>query len=57
MVTSITKGGTQKLPPKLKIVVTYRYDHSLKNSFSKKLSRFLKELMKATYALQISMKN
>jgi hypothetical protein len=27
MATSVTKGGTQKLPPKIKIVET-NYDHS-----------------------------
>jgi hypothetical protein len=32
MVTSVTKGGTQKLPKKFKIVETYRQDHSLESS-------------------------
>jgi hypothetical protein len=28
MVTSVTKGRTQKLPQKIKIVETYWHDHS-----------------------------
>jgi hypothetical protein len=31
MVTSATKGGTQKLPKKFKIVETYWRDHSLES--------------------------
>jgi hypothetical protein len=30
--TSVTKGGTQKLPQKFKIVETYWRDHSLESS-------------------------
>jgi hypothetical protein len=33
MVTSVTKGGTQKLPKKVKIVETYWHDHSLESSW------------------------
>jgi hypothetical protein len=33
MVTSVTKGGTQKLPQKFKIVETYWHDHSLESSW------------------------
>jgi hypothetical protein len=33
MVTSVTKGGTQKLPKQSKIVVTYWHDHSLESSW------------------------
>jgi hypothetical protein len=33
MVTSVTKGGTQKLPKTLKIVETYGHDHSLESSW------------------------
>jgi hypothetical protein len=32
MGTSVTKGGTQKLPQKIKIVETYWPDHSLESS-------------------------
>jgi hypothetical protein len=32
MVTSVTKGGIQKLPQKFKIVGTYTHDHSLESS-------------------------
>jgi hypothetical protein len=32
MATSVTKGGTKKLSKKLKIVETYRHDHSLESS-------------------------
>jgi hypothetical protein len=32
MATSVTKGGTQKLPQKIKIVETYCHDHSLESS-------------------------
>jgi hypothetical protein len=31
MVTSVTKGGTQKLAKVFKIVKTYWHDHSLEN--------------------------
>jgi hypothetical protein len=31
MVTSVTKGGTQKLAKEFKIVETYRHDHSLES--------------------------
>jgi hypothetical protein len=31
MVTYVTKGGTQKLPQKFKIVETYWHDHSLES--------------------------
>jgi hypothetical protein len=30
--TSVTVSGTQKLPPKNKIVETYRHDHSLQST-------------------------
>jgi hypothetical protein len=33
MVTSVTKGRTQKLPKKCKIVETYRHDHSFESSW------------------------
>jgi hypothetical protein len=33
MVTSVTKGGTQKLPNKFKIVETYWHDHSSESSW------------------------
>jgi hypothetical protein len=33
MVTSVTKGGTQKLPKEIKIVKTYLHDHSLESSW------------------------
>jgi hypothetical protein len=32
MATSVTKGGTQKLPQTFKIVDTYWHDHSLESS-------------------------
>jgi hypothetical protein len=32
MVTSVTNGGTQKLPNKFNIVETYLHDHSLESS-------------------------
>jgi hypothetical protein len=32
VVTSVTEGGTQKLPKKFKIFETYRHDHSLESS-------------------------
>jgi hypothetical protein len=32
-VTSVTKGGTQKLPKKYNIVETYWHDHSLESSW------------------------
>jgi hypothetical protein len=33
MMTAVTKGGTQKLPPKFKIVKTHWQDHSLGSSW------------------------
>jgi hypothetical protein len=33
MVTSVTKGGTQKLPQAFKIVETFWHDHSLESSW------------------------
>jgi hypothetical protein len=33
MVTSVTKGRTQKLPQKIKIVENYWHDHSLESSW------------------------
>jgi hypothetical protein len=51
MVPSVTKGGTQKLPPKFKIVETYRHDHSLESSWGALSDEFLGHLI--TY-IQIS---
>jgi hypothetical protein len=33
MVTSVTKGGTQKLPQRFEFVETYWHDHSLESSW------------------------
>jgi hypothetical protein len=33
LLTSVTKGRTQKLPQKIKIAETYRHDHSLESSW------------------------